>query len=93
MNEHAEVTPHSAWHTAVDALGFQPQGHRGLCLVHRLAFRTLLGVEPTPADCHAYFDEWQTIFQRAAAAKIRRAGLSVDVNFHLSSRDIRRAQK
>jgi len=32
------------WRDDIDALQFEPAGHGGLCLVHRLAFRRLLGV-------------------------------------------------
>jgi len=30
------------WRDDIDALAFQPADHRGICMVHRRAFRTLL---------------------------------------------------
>jgi hypothetical protein len=81
----------SAWRSDLDSLSFQPHGHAGHCIVHRRAFQTLLGFKPTPADCAACYVRKQAEFQRAAAAKISRAALTADANFHLTSRDVRRA--
>ena len=36
------------WRDDIDALEFQPTAHRGLCVVHRRAFRTLLRTTPSP---------------------------------------------
>lgn len=95
---HDENTPSPLWRTDADALAFQPECHRGLCFVHRLAFRSLLGDArsapggaPAPADCEAYFSTHHSAFQRAAAEKIARTGTPSERNFHLNSRDIRRA--
>lgn len=79
------------WREDIDSLAFYPDEHKGLCVIHRRAFRTLLGFFPEPRDCCAYFETRQEIFQRAAAAKIARAELLPDGNFHLNSRDIRLA--
>ncbi len=81
----------SAWRPDLDSLSFQPQGHAGHCIVHRRAFQTLLGFKPTPEECAACYLRKYAAFQRAAAAKISRAALSTDANFHLTSRDVLRA--
>jgi hypothetical protein len=79
------------WQADLDSLSFQPDGHQGLCLIHRRAFGTLIGRVPQPAECEQYFDSYRDAFQRAAAAKIQRARLAARDNFHLNSRDIGRA--
>ena len=79
------------WRNDIDALAFEPEGHAGICTVHRLAFRTLLGRVPMPGDCMAYFAAHERAFQAAAAAKISRRGLAPGANFHLTSRDAARA--
>jgi hypothetical protein len=79
------------WRTDVDALSFRPEGHVGTCMVHRHAFRTLLRRMPTPEECAAFFHAEKSAFQVAALAKIARAGLTVDANLHLTSRDLARA--
>ena len=79
------------WRSDLDSLSFQPRGHAGQCLVHRRAFRTILGFDPTPTDCAACFLQQQSAFEAAAAAKIARAAVTADANFHLTSRDILRA--
>ena len=81
----------SDWRVDIDALSFQPAGHRGNCVVHRRAFRSLLGFEPAPNDCRFYFIAQQAAFLAAAATKIARAGITSDSHFHLNSRDIRHA--
>jgi hypothetical protein len=83
----------SAWRSDLDSLSFQPQGHAGHCIVHRRAFQTLLGFKPTPEQCAACYLQRHDAFQRAAAAKITRAGLTHGANFHLTSRDVLRAGK
>jgi hypothetical protein len=81
----------SIWRNDIDALAFAPQGHAGLCTVHRLAFRTLLGRRPTPPDCLAFFAANEHAFHHAARAKILRRGLGAGSRFHLTSRDVARA--
>jgi hypothetical protein len=41
------------WRHNIDALVFEPEGHQSVCMVHRMAFRTLLQFIPTPEDCIA----------------------------------------
>lgn len=79
------------WRDDIDSLAFRPTGHGGICVVHRLAFRTLLGTAAATPACLAYFDACSDLFQRAAADKIARRGLAADGVFHLNSRDIRRS--
>ena len=76
------------WRSDIDALAFEPEGHAGICTVHRLAFRTLLGRMPAPEDCIAYFRSNEPAFQAAARGKILRRGLAPGANFHLTSRDV-----
>jgi Protein of unknown function (DUF1488) len=81
----------STWRADVDSLSFQPTGHAGQCFVHRRAFATILGFDPTPDDCASCFQQRRAAFEAAAAAKISRAALAADAHFHLNSRDILRA--
>ena len=78
------------WRHDVDALVFRPNGHEGSCFIHRLAFRSMSG-EVGQEGCEAYFRVHREAFERAARAKIRRAGLATEQNFHLTSREVRRA--
>ena len=81
----------AVWRSDIDALTFGPNGHASTCSVHRLAFRTLLGRMPAPADCTAYFEANERAFHAAAVAKILRRGLAPGANFHLTSRDVAQA--
>ena len=76
------------WRDDVDALAFRPAGHAGFCMVHRLALRTVIGRLAEPDECLAYFTQHRSVFEAAARAKIERAGLPADANFHLTSRNI-----
>ena len=76
------------WRDDIDALAFHPAGHAGFCMVHRLALRTVIGHAAAKEECLSYFAANRDIFEAAARAKIARAGLSPDANFHLTSRDI-----
>lgn len=78
------------WRADVDALAFRPVGHHGVCMVHRHAFRTLLRRYPSPEECGGFFREHVAIFHAAADAKIERASVPADANFHLTSRDLSR---
>jgi len=78
------------WRHDVDALVFRPNGHEGSCFIHRLAFRSISG-EGDREGCEAYFQAHRVAFERAAQAKIRRASVPMEENFHLTSRDVRRA--
>ncbi len=79
------------WRADIDSLAFRPDGHGGLCMVHRHAFRTLLRTMPSPQACAEFFLAHQAAFQAAARDKVRRAGVAMDANFHLTSRDVSRA--
>jgi hypothetical protein len=81
----------ATWREDLDALAFRPEGHEGTCVVHRLAFRTLMRVTPTPDACIAYFTANEGAFRASAQAKIRRRALPPGTNFHLTSRDLARA--
>jgi hypothetical protein len=81
----------ASWRGDIDSLSFQPDGHRGSCVVHRRALRTLMRGEPSSDEALAFFAVRRAVFLAAAAAKIRRAGLADDASFHLTSRDLRRA--
>jgi hypothetical protein len=62
-------------------------------MVHRRAFRTLLRVTPSPRECVAFFNAHHEAFQAAARAKLLRADLTANANFHLTSRDVTRQLK
>lgn len=86
--------PDAEWRSDIDSLVFTPEGHRGWCAVHRLAFRALTGLRhPEPADGLAHFAAHRAAFQRAAARKIADRGLPPDANLHLTSRAVRRAME
>ncbi|CAN7694575.1 hypothetical protein LJR231_005698 [Phyllobacterium sp. LjRoot231] len=78
------------WREDLDALQFGAVNHGGVCIVHRLAFRRLLGFTPDRDDCIAYFAGHVTAFGAAASAKIAVRRMLPACNFHLDSRDIRR---
>lgn len=79
------------WRSDVEALSFRPEGHDGVCMIHRHAFRTLLKRMPTPEECAAFFRAQETAFHFAARGKIAHARLAPDANLHLTSRDLARA--
>jgi hypothetical protein len=81
------------WRTDIDALAFQPEGHSGLCMVHRRAFRTLLRVTPSPRECVEFFNAHHEAFQAAARAKLLRVSVPTTANLHLTSRDVTRQLK
>jgi hypothetical protein len=78
------------WLPEIDALVFSVDDHMAFCAVHRRAFRTLLGFEPSPEDCLIYFGGFEVAFRIAASEKIAKKGLPIGRNFHLTSRDIAR---
>ena len=80
----------STWRADIDSLAFRPDGHGGVCMVHRRAFRTLLKRTPSPDDCAGFFKAHEAAFQAAARAKILRARLEQGANLHLTSRDVAR---
>jgi len=81
------------WRDDIDALAFQPAEHIGLCMVHRLAFRTLLRASPTPRECVEFFNAHRQAFLAAARAKLLRTTPPSTANFHLTSRDVARQLK
>lgn len=100
MTESGAVTQAGTlWRDDLDALEFAVPGHGGVCLVHRRAFRALVGgsaARDTPAapdrdTCLALFDRETLAFCAAAQAKILRQSIPQGKNLHLNSRDIRRA--
>ena len=78
------------WRDDITSLVFPVPGHGAICAVHRGAFRTLLGAEPTPDACLGYFRQFEAAFRAAAGAKIRRKGILPGTSLHLTSRDIAR---
>ena len=87
----APLTTPPSWRDDIDSVAFQPDGHSGVCVVHRRAFRTLLGRAPSEQECLAFFALHAAAFAAAAAAKIARRNLAPEANFHLTSRDHLRA--
>ena len=81
--------PVALWREDIDALQFAT-GDGGVCLVHRLAFRSLLNFAPQMTDCMGYFSFHAPVFRAAAAAKIARRNIAPGRNIHLTSRDIAR---
>jgi hypothetical protein len=78
------------WREDIDALQFAA-GEGRACMLHRLAFRRLLGRDPQWHDCMAYFAAREGVFRAAAALKISQHSIAPGRNFHLTSRDIARA--
>ena len=78
------------WRHDINTLMFRPDGHRGGCFIHRLAFRSLSG-SCSRESCETYFRENRDAFERAAQVKMTRGNVPTEQNFHLTSRDIRRA--
>jgi hypothetical protein len=85
-----DVTDQVLWRSEIDALVFLVEEHAAFCAVHRRAFRTLLGSEPTPGDCLNYFGGFELAFRAAARFKIAQKGVPAGRNFHLTSRDVAR---
>lgn len=81
------------WNSNTEALAFQPDGHQEYCMIHRRAFRTLLGFTPTPEDCELFFFANRDAFQEAARTKILTKKIAPGLNFHLTSRDVCREIK
>ncbi len=82
------------WRDDLDALQFDLDDETGAarqCLVHRLAFRSLLSEPATPNSCLAYFHGNRGAFEAAARAKVERDALPDGARFHLTSRDIAQA--
>jgi hypothetical protein len=84
------VSGDAVWREDIDSLAFIPGWHAGQCVVHRLAFRALIGPAPTPGDCLTFFLGHRAVFDAAARAKAELKGMPLDANFHLTSRDLKR---
>ncbi|MGF6432153.1 MULTISPECIES: hypothetical protein [Bradyrhizobium] len=78
------------WRADIASLVFPVPEHRAICAVHRGAFRTLLGTDPTVDACLAHFRRFEQAFRAAARAKIERKRIPLGTNLHLTSRDITR---
>jgi hypothetical protein len=78
------------WRDDITSLIFPIRDHDAICAVHRGAFRTLLGIEPTPEACLGYFTRFEAAFRAAARAKIVRKGIPAGTSLHLTSRDVAR---
>ncbi|WP_426616027.1 DUF1488 family protein [Bradyrhizobium sp. McL0616] len=84
------MTNDAQWRDDIASVVFPVEGHGAICAVHRGAFRTLIGAEPSPEDCLDYFRRYEITFREAAGAKIARKGISVGTSLHLTSRDVAR---
>jgi hypothetical protein len=90
---HHRVAPlkdETLWRPDLEALVFPVRDHAAACAVHRGAFRTLLGFDPAPNDCLAFFRDHERAFEAAAGLKIARKRIPAGRNLHLTSRDIAR---
>jgi len=81
---------HIVWRSEIDALVFAVDEQGAFCALHRRAFRTLLGADPTPEQCLGYFTGFEAAFRAAARVKIAEKELPPGRNFHLTSRDVAR---
>lgn len=84
--------PIPEWRSDLDALAFRPASSSGLCVVHRRAFRALVGHPASDQECLSYFRAEWPAFVAAALAKIARQKLTDTDNFHLTSRDVNRSK-
>jgi hypothetical protein len=84
------LTGQASWRADIQSLVFPLGDHAAICAVHRGAFRTLLGAEPTQEACLAYFERFEGVFRAAARLKIARKRIPAGTNLHLTSRDIAR---
>ena len=85
-----DLKEEARWRADIESLVFPIRDQAATCAVHRGAFRTLLGAEPTPQACLAYFGEFEDAFRAAASLKIARKCIPAGTNLHLTSRDIAR---
>jgi hypothetical protein len=81
------------WRSDIDSLAFRPSGHSGICVIHRRAFRTLLGRSPSPQQSIDFYLMHRDSFEAAARAKLAAKDIRDTDNFHLTSRDVRRRLK
>jgi hypothetical protein len=81
------------WRSDIDSLAFHLSGHKGICVIHRRAFRTLLGCTPSPQQSIDFYLLHRDSFEAAARAKLATRSIHESENFHLTSRDVRRRLK
>jgi hypothetical protein len=84
------MRPEVTWRADVDALQFSAD-NGSVCLVHRLAFRTLLRRLPEPSDCLDYYRANVDQFIGAARCRLATDPSIGARSFHLNSRQIRRS--
>jgi hypothetical protein len=85
-----DLKQEARWRADIQSLVFPIGDHAASCAVHRGAFRTLLGAEPTREACLTYFAKFEEAFLAAALLKIACKGIPAGTNLHLTSRDIAR---
>ena len=78
------------WAIEADSVHF-PALNGGRCFIHRLAFRALLGRDPSKEDCITFVTRNQDAIANAAGMRAEQAKIGLGVNFHLNSRHLRRA--
>jgi hypothetical protein len=78
------------WRDDLDALQFAAGDGGALCMIHRLAFRRLIGTIPDREACLAWFAAHADVFAAAALDKMTRLDLLRDRNLHIDSRDVLR---
>jgi len=78
------------WRADLEAVEFRPHNHGGVCMIHRLAFRTLIGRSPDAAKCLVFFEDNKLAILRAAKLKMSTGKIADHRNFHLNSRDVRK---
>jgi hypothetical protein len=74
------VKGEARWRVDIEPLVFPIRDHAATCAVHRGAFRTLLGTEPTPQACLAFFEEFEDAFGAAARQPLAAGGICGDLN-------------
>lgn len=79
-----------AWRPDLDALQF-PAGNGSTCVVHRLAFKVLLGKVPEASECLDYVRANPAPFAAAARRRLNEESGIGRRSFHLNSRHIRRS--
>ena len=78
------------WRDDLDALQFAAGDGGASCMIHRLAFRRLIGREPDKQLCLDWYNDKVAVFQAAAIDKMTRLNLPKDRNLHIDSRDVSR---
>ena len=71
------------------AFGIEIGEYQGVVRVHRGAFRSLLGVTPTPERCIEAYHLHRTRLELIAERKVRHRQLTEDGNIEITGRDLR----